>query len=134
MTKQSPLLGIYLDKTIILKDACIPVFIAALFTIAKTWKQPKCPSTDEQKGIYSAIKGNEIGSFVETLMDLETIIQSEVSHKEKSKYHILMHICVIQKNHIDELIYKAEIETQTQRTNIWIPRGEGGWNELRDWD
>ena len=47
MAQQSPLLGIYLGKTIILKDACIPMFIAALFTIAKTWKQPKCPSTEE---------------------------------------------------------------------------------------
>ena len=43
-----PLLGIYPDKTLIQKDACTPIFIAALFTIAKTWKQPKCPSTDEQ--------------------------------------------------------------------------------------
>ena len=42
-----PLLGIYLDKTIIQKETCTPMFIAALFTIAKTWKQPKCPSTDE---------------------------------------------------------------------------------------
>ena len=42
-----PLLGIYMDKTVIQKDTCIPVFIAALFTIAKTWKQPKCPSADE---------------------------------------------------------------------------------------
>ena len=42
-----PLLGIYLDKTLIQKDTCTPVFIAALFTTAKTWKQPKCPSTDE---------------------------------------------------------------------------------------
>ena len=42
-----PLLGIYLDKTIIRKDRCTPVFIAALFTIAKTWKQPECPLTDE---------------------------------------------------------------------------------------
>ena len=42
-----PLLGIYPDKTLIRKDTCIPMFIAALFTIAKTWKQPKCPSTDE---------------------------------------------------------------------------------------
>ena len=42
-----PLLGIYADKTLIQKDACNPVSIAALFTIAKTWKQPKCPSTDE---------------------------------------------------------------------------------------
>ena len=43
-----PLLGIYLDKTIIQKDTCTPIFIAARFTIAKTWKQPKCPLTDEQ--------------------------------------------------------------------------------------
>ena len=42
-----PLLGIYLEKTIIQKDPCTPVFIAALFTIAKTWKQPKYPSTEE---------------------------------------------------------------------------------------
>ena len=42
-----PLLGVYTDKTIIQKDTCTPMFIAALFTIAKTWKQPKCPSTDE---------------------------------------------------------------------------------------
>ena len=44
----SSLLGIYPDKTLIQKDACTHIFIAALFTIAKTWKQPKCPSTDEQ--------------------------------------------------------------------------------------
>ena len=47
------------------------------------------------KGYYSAIKRNEIGSFVETCMDLETAIQSEVSQKEKNKYHILTHICGI---------------------------------------
>ena len=79
------------------------MFTAALFTIASTWKQPKCPSTDEWKKMwhiytieyYSAIKRNEIGSFVETWLDLETVIQSEVSQKEKNKYHILMHICGI---------------------------------------
>ena len=63
------------------------MFVAALFTIARTWKQPKCPSTDEliKKMLYiytieyySAIKRNEIGSFVETWMDLESVIQSEV--------------------------------------------------------
>ena len=47
-----PLLGIYLYKTIIQKDACTPVFIAALFTIAQTWKQPKCPSTDERINMW----------------------------------------------------------------------------------
>ena len=50
--------------------------------------------------------------FAETWMDLETVIQSEVSQKEKNQYRILTHICGIQKNGIDELICKAEIETQ----------------------
>ena len=97
-----PLLGIYPEKTIIQKDTCTPVFTAALFTIARSWKQPKHPSTDEwikkmgyiyTMEYYSAIKRNGIGSFVETWVDLETVIQSEVSQKEKNKYRILMHIC-----------------------------------------
>ena len=81
-----------------------------------------------------------MGSFVETWMNLETAIQSEVSQKEKNKYHILMNICGIQKNGTDEPVCKAEIETQMQRTNIWTPRrgrGVGGWwwwDELGDWD
>ena len=94
----------HLEKTIIQKDTCAPVFIAALFTIARTWKQPKCPSTEEWGKMmwyiytveyYSAITKNEIGSFVETWMDLETIIQNEESQKEKNKYSILTHICGI---------------------------------------
>ena len=97
-----PLLGIYPEKTIIQTDACTPMFIAVLFTIARSWKQPKCPSTDEwirkmwyryTMEYYSAIKRNEIGSFVEMWMDLETVIQSEVTQKEKNKYRILTHIC-----------------------------------------
>ena len=76
------------------------MFTAALFTIARTWKQSKCPSTDESikkmwhiytMEYYSAIKRNEIESFVETWIDLETVMQSEVSQKEKNKYRILMH-------------------------------------------
>ena len=99
-----PLLGIYLEKTIIRKNACTPMFIAALFTIARTWKQPKCPTIDEWikkmwyiyiMEYYSAINKNEIGSFEEMWMDLESVIQSEVSQKEKNKYCILMHICGI---------------------------------------
>ena len=76
------------------------MFIAALFTIARTWKPSKCPMTDEWiKKIYintveyySAIKRNEFGAFIEMWMDLESVIQSEVSQKEKNKYHMLMHI------------------------------------------
>ena len=61
---------------------------------------------------YSAIKRNKIGSFVEMCMDLETVIQSEVSQKERNKYRILMHICGTQKNDTDEPVCRADIETQ----------------------
>ena len=80
------------------------MFIATLLTIAKTWKQPKCPSRDEwikkmwhiyTMEYYSAITRNEIGSFVEMWMDPESVIQSEVSQKEKNKYRVLTHICGI---------------------------------------
>ena len=125
------------------------MFIAALFTIARTWKQPKCPSTDEwikkmwyinTMEYYSVIKKNEIGSFVETWVDLETVIQSEVSQKEKNKYRILTHLCETQKNGTDEPVFRAEIETQMQKTNVWTSvreSGRGGWwwcDELGDWD
>ena len=92
------LLGIYLDKTIIQKDICTTIFIAVLFTIARSWKQPKCPSTEQwikkmwyvyTMEYYSVIKGNEIGSFVEMWMGLEIIILSEVSQTEKDKYHMI---------------------------------------------
>ena len=92
-----PLLGIYPDKSIIRKDTRTPVFIAALFPIARTWKQPKCPSTDEwikmwykhTMEYYSAIKKNEIMPFAATWMDLEMIILSEVNQTEKDKYHMI---------------------------------------------
>ena len=96
-----PLLGIYDEKTIIQKESCTTVVIAALFTITRTWKQPKCPSTDEQikkmwhictMEYYSDIKKNEIDLFVVRWMDLESVIQNEVSQKEKNKYCIVMHI------------------------------------------
>ena len=97
------------------------MFIAALFTIARSWKQPKCPSTDKwikklwyiyTMEYYSAIKRNEIGSFVETWMDLETVIQGEVSQKEKNKYCVLTYICGMYKNGTDEPVCKVEIEAQ----------------------
>ena len=80
-----PLLGIYPEKTIIPKESCTTVFIAALFTTARTWKQPKCPLTDEwikkmwpiyTMECYSTIKRNKIELFVVRWMDLESVIQS----------------------------------------------------------
>ena len=80
------------------------MFIAALFTIGKIWKQPKCPSTDEWikkkwyiyiTEYYSAIEKNEIMPFAATWIDLEIIILREVSQKEKDKYHTISLICGI---------------------------------------
>ena len=77
------------------------MFIAALFTIARTQKQPKCPSTGEwikkmwhiyTMQYYSAIKRNEMEVFVVRRIELECVIQSEVSQKEKNKYSMLTHI------------------------------------------
>ena len=97
------------------------MFIAALFTIARSWKQPKCPSTDEwikkfwyiyTMEYYSALKKNEIMLFAATWMDIEIVILSEVSQTEKDKYHIISFICGILKKGTNELIYKTEIELQ----------------------
>ena len=75
------------------------MFIEALFTIARTWKQPRCPSADKWKlwyiytmEYYSAIKNNAFESVLMSWMKLEPIIQSEVSQKEKHQYSILAHI------------------------------------------
>ena len=96
-----PLLGMYSEKTIIHKESCTKMFIAALFTIARTWKQPKCSSTDKwikkmwhiyTMEYYSAIKRNKIELFVVRWMNLESVKQSEVSQKEKNKYRMLTHI------------------------------------------
>ena len=94
-----PLLGIYPEVTRVEKYTCIPLFIATLFTVARTWKQPRCPSTDEwiKKLLYictieyySAIKSNAVESILMRWMNIEPILQSEVSQKDK--YHILTHI------------------------------------------
>ena len=96
-----PVLGICPGKTIIQKESCTTMFIAALFTIARTWKQSKCLLTDEwikkkwrihTMEYYSAVKGNEFELFVVRWMDLESVIQSKVSQKEKNKYHTLTHM------------------------------------------
>ena len=91
-------MGIYLDKIFLGKDTCTRTFFAALFTIAKTWKQPKCPPTDEwtRKMWYvytmdysSAMKKNKIMPFAATWMELKTLILNEVGQKEKDKYHMI---------------------------------------------
>ena len=82
------------------------MFTAALFTVARTWKQPKCPLTDEwikkkwymcTMEYYSAIKRNEIESFVVMWMDLESVIRSEVSEREKQILHINAYVWNLEK-------------------------------------
>ena len=88
-----PLLSIHTKETRIERDTWIPMFIAALFTIARIWKQPRCPAADEwirkpsyiyTMEYYSAIKNNAFESVLMRWMKLEPIIQSEVSQKENS--------------------------------------------------
>ena len=87
-----PLLGIHTKETRTERDMYTPIFIAALFIIARTWKQPRCPSADKwirkrwyiyTMEYYSAIKMNTFESVLMRWMKLEPIIQSEVSQKEK---------------------------------------------------
>jgi len=91
-----PLLGIHTEETRIERDMCAPMFIAALFTIARTWKQPRCPLTDKwirklwyiyTMEYYSAIKKNAFESVLMRWMKLEPIIQNEVSQKEKHQQY-----------------------------------------------
>ena len=80
------------------------MFIAALFTMVRTWKQLKCPSREEwikkmwyiyTMEYYSAIKKNKLMPFAATWMDLEIFILSEVSQTQKDKYHMIALICGI---------------------------------------
>jgi len=115
-----PLLGKNTKETRIERDTCTPVFISALFIIARTWKQPRCPSADEwiRKLLYiytmeyhSAIKKNTFELVLMRWMKLEPIIQSEVSQKEKHQYSE-MHIYGIYKDGSDDPICETAKETQ----------------------
>jgi hypothetical protein len=84
------------------RGTCTPVFIAALFIIAKLWKQPRCPTTGEwikkmwylcTMEFYAAMKKNEILSFISKWVELENIILSEVSQTQKIKSHMFSLIC-----------------------------------------
>ena len=105
-----------------------PMFIAALFMIARTWKQPRCPSADEwirklwyiyTMEYYSAFKKNTFESVLMRWMKLEPIIQSEVSQKEKHQYSMVTHIYGIQKDGNDNPVCETAKETQMYRTVFW---------------
>ena len=73
---------------------------------------------------YSAIKKNEILPFAAKWVDLEIIIQSEVSQTDKDKYYMIPHICGILKNNTNKIIYKTEIDRHRKQT-LWLPKGKG---------
>ena len=112
------------------------MFIIALFTIARTWKQPRCPSADEwirklcyiyTMEYYSAIKKKAFEPVLMRWMKLEPIIQSEVNQKEKYQYSILMHIYAFQKDGNDNPVCKTAKETDVQNSLLdFVGEGEGG--------
>ena len=84
------------------RGTCTPVYTVALSTIAKLWKEPKCPSPDEWRKkmwfiytveYYLAMRKSEIWPFATTWMELEGIMQSEISQAEKDRYHMLSLLC-----------------------------------------
>ena len=128
-----PPLGIYPEKTVTQKDTCTPLFIAALFTIARTRKQPRCPLTDEwikkmwyiyTMKYYSATKRNETESVEVMWMNPEPVIQSEVCQEEKNKYCTPANIYGIQKNGTDEPICREGAEAQMQGMDLWTQVGK----------
>ena len=135
MTQQSHSQAYTLKKPK-LKKTCIPLFIAALFTIARIWKQPRCPSIDEwikklwyiyTNGILLSLKRNTSELVLMRWMNLEPIVQGEISQKEKDEYHILMLIYRIQKDGTKEFICRglkqALLSTQRGVTGRGVQEG-----------
>ena len=124
-----------------LKQTCTPLFIAALFTIARTWKQPRCPSADKwirklwyiyTVEYYSAVKKNAFESVLMRWMKLEPIIQKEVSQKEKHQQSILTHIYGIQKDGNDDPICKTAKRHRYKEQTFGLCGRRRGWEDLRE--
>ena len=135
-----PLLGIHTEETRIERDICTTMSIAALFIIASTWKQPRCPSADKwirklwytyTIEYYSAIKKNAFESVLMRWMKLEPIIQSEISQKEKHQYSILTHMEF-------RKMVTTTLHARQQKRHRCIEQSFGlcgrrrGWDDLRE--
>ena len=137
-----PLLGIHTEETRIERDTCTPMFIAALFIIARTWKQPRCPSADEwirklwyiyTMKYYSTTKKNTFESVLMRWMKLEPTIQSEVSQKEKCQYSIVMHIYVeFRKMVMITLRARQQKRHRCIEESFRLCWRRRGWDDLRE--
>ena len=138
-----PLLGIYPDKTIIQKDTRTPMFIAALFTIAKTWKQPKCLLTEEwikktwymyTVGYCSAIKKKETMPFAATWMQLESITLSKSERERQIPYDITYMLNL--KFDTNEPYLQSRNRLTDIENRLVVAKGEecGGGTDWEFWD
>ena len=132
-----PMLGIHTEETKTERDTCTPVFIAALFIIARTRKQPRCLSADKWIGklwyiytmeYYSPIKKNAFESLLMRWMKLEPIIQSKVSQKEKHQYSILTHIYMEFRKTVTMTLYVRQQKRHRCKNRLLdsVGEGEGG--------
>ena len=134
-----PLLSIHTEGTRIERDTCTPIFIAALFTIARTWKQPRCPSADKwiRKLWYiytmnycSAIKKNALESVLMRWMKLEPIIQSEV--RKKNTNTVCNYLYVEFRKMVMMTLYVRQQKRHRCKEQIFILCGRRrGWDDLR---
>ena len=139
MIQQSHSWAYHLKKTLTGKDICTPMFISALFTIVKTWKQPKCPSTDEQikkmwyiiyYGILLSYKkewNNAICSNMDGPRDYHT--KWSKPDRERQLLYDITYTWNL-KNSTNEHIYKTGTDSQIQKTNLWLPKGKVGRDKL----
>ena len=128
-----PLLGIHIRTE---RDTCTPMFIAALFTIARTWKQPRCPLAEKwmrklwyiyAMEYYSAIKKNAFESVLMRWLKLDPIIQSEVSQKENHWYSILMHIYMEFRKMVTMTLYARQQKRHRCKEQTFGLRGGMIW-------
>ena len=136
-----PLLGIHTKETRSGRDTCTPIFITALFRIARTWMQARCPSADEWRmyhrklwnihtmEYYSAIKKNVFESVLMRWMKLELIIHREVSQKEKHQYSILTHVYGFRKMVTMSLYARQQKRHRCKETFVLCGRRRG-WDDL----
>ena len=142
MTQQSHCWAYTLRKPELKETRVPPIFIAALFIIARTWKQPRCPSADEwirklwyiyTREYYSAIKINTFESVLMRWMKLEPIIQSQVSQKVKHQYSIPTHIYEFRKMVMITLSARQQKRHRCMEQSFGLCGRGRGWDDLGEW-